>query len=115
LKDLNGLSQNSLDERLALDEVVEVLIALRLVLLLLDGFVNNVAQLRPIEEGARVLQDVLWPVVEDFADEERDEASDLWVFPEVPLVFDSKLKLLAGVRGRGTLPFSSRSRFSKRE
>ena len=53
----------SLDERLATDQVLEILVALLVLLLFLDRLGDNVSQLRTIKERSRVLQDVIRAIV----------------------------------------------------
>ena len=60
----------SLDERLAANQVLEILVALLILLLFLDRLGDNVSQLRTIEERSRVLQDVIRAIVQDLSDEQ---------------------------------------------
>ena len=64
----------SLDERLAADQVLEILVALLVLLLFLDRLGDNVSQLRTIEERTRVLQDVIRAIVQDLPDEQAYQA-----------------------------------------
>ena len=64
----------SLDERLAADQVLEILVALLVLLLFLDRLGDNVSQLRTIEERSRVLQDVIRAIVQDLPDEQAYQA-----------------------------------------
>ena len=64
----------SLDERLAADQVLEILVALLVLLLFLDRLGDNVSQLRTIEERSRVLQDVIRAIVQDLSDEQAYQA-----------------------------------------
>ena len=64
----------SLDERLAADQVLEILVALLILLLFLDRLGDNVSQLRTIEERSRVLQDVIRAIVQDLSDEQAYQA-----------------------------------------
>ena len=64
----------SLDERLAADQVLEILVALLVLLLFLDRLGDNVSQLRTIEERTRVLQDVIRTIVQDLPDEQAYQA-----------------------------------------
>ena len=59
----------SLDERLAADQVLEILVALLVLLLFLDRLGDDVSQLRAIEERTRVLQNVIRAIVQDLPDE----------------------------------------------
>ena len=64
----------SLDERLAANQVLEILVALLVLLLFLDRLGDNVSQLRTIEERSRVLQDVIRAIVQDLPDEQAYQA-----------------------------------------
>ena len=64
----------SLDERLAADQVLEILVALLVLLLFLDRLGDNVSQLRTIEERSCVLQDVIRAIVQDLPDEQAYQA-----------------------------------------
>ena len=64
----------SLDERLAADQVLGILVALLVLLLFLDRLGDNVSQLRTIEERTRVLQDVIRAIVQDLPDEQAYQA-----------------------------------------
>ena len=64
----------SLDERLAANQVLEILVALLILLLFLDRLGDNVSQLRTIEERSRVLQDVIRAIVQDLSDEQAYQA-----------------------------------------
>ena len=64
----------SLDERLAADQVLEILVALLVLLLFLDRLGDDVSQLRTIEERSRVLQDVIRAIVQDLPDEQAYQA-----------------------------------------
>ena len=64
----------SLDERLAADQVLEILVALLVLLLFLDRLGDNVSQLRTIKERSRVLQDVIRAIVQDLPDEQAYQA-----------------------------------------
>ena len=64
----------SLDERLAADQVLEILVALLVLLLFLDRLGDDVSQLRTIEERSRVLQDVIRAIVQDLPDEQTYQA-----------------------------------------
>ena len=64
----------SLDERLAADQVLEILVALLVLLLFLDRLGDDVSQLRTIEERTRVLQDVIRAIVQDLPDEQAYQA-----------------------------------------
>ena len=64
----------SLDERLAADQVLEILVALLVLLLFLDRLGDNVSQLRTIEERSRILQDVIRTIVQDLPDEQAYQA-----------------------------------------
>ena len=64
----------SLDERLAANQVLEILVALLVLLLFLDRLGDNVSQLRTIEERSRVLQDVIRAIVQDLSDEQAYQA-----------------------------------------
>ena len=64
----------SLDERLAANQVLEILVALLILLLFLDRLGDNVSQLRTIEERSRVLQDVIRAIVQDLPDEQAYQA-----------------------------------------
>ena len=64
----------SLDERLAANQVLEILVALLVLLLFLDRLGDNVSQLRTIEERSRVLQDVIRAIVQDLPDEQTYQA-----------------------------------------
>ena len=64
----------SLDERLAADQVLEILVALLVLLLFLDRLGDNVSQLCTIEERSRVLQDVIRAIVQDLPDEQTYQA-----------------------------------------
>ena len=59
----------SLNERLAADQVLEILVALLVLLLFLDRLGDDVSQLRAIEERTRVLQNVIRAIVQDLPDE----------------------------------------------
>ena len=83
----------SLDQSLAADQVLQVLIPFFVFLLLLDGLGDHVSQLGPVVEGARVLQDVVGPVVKDLSDKERNETHELGVLAEVQLILDAQFKL----------------------
>ena len=64
----------SLNERLAANQVLEILVALLILLLFLDRLGDNVSQLRTIEERSRVLQDVIRAIVQDLSDEQAYQA-----------------------------------------
>ena len=64
----------SLDERLAADQILEILVALLVLLLFLDRLGDDVSQLRAIEERSRVLQDVIRAIVQDLPDEQAYQA-----------------------------------------
>ena len=64
----------SLDERLAADQVLEILVALLVLLLFLDRLGDNVSQLRTIKERSRILQDVIRAIVQDLPDEQAYQA-----------------------------------------
>lgn len=85
----------SLDQCLAANQVLEVLVSLLVFLLLFDRLGHDVSELGPIKEGARVLQDVVGPIVENLSDEESDEAHQLGVLAEVKLVLYAKFQLQA--------------------
>ena len=86
----------SLDQSLAADQVLEVLVSLLVLLFLFDCFGDHVSQLGSVEEGTCVLQNVVWPVVEDLSDEQCDQSHQLRVLPEVQLVLYAQFKLLTG-------------------
>ena len=83
----------SLDQSLAADQVLQVLVSLLVLLLFLDCFRDDVSQLGSIEEGTSVLQDVVGPVVKDLSDKERNETHELGVLAEVQLILDAQFKL----------------------
>ena len=64
----------SLDQSLAADQVLEILVALLVLLLFLDRLSDNVSQLRTIEERSCVLQDVIRAIVQDLPDEQAYQA-----------------------------------------
>ena len=59
----------SLDQSLAADQVLQVLVSFLVLLLFLDSFGDDVSQLGSVEEGTCVLQNVVGPVVQDLSDE----------------------------------------------
>lgn len=83
----------SLDQSLAADQVLQVLVSLLVLLLFLDCFGDDVSQLGSVEKGTSILKDIVWPVVKDLSDKESNESHELWVLAEVQLILYAKFKL----------------------
>ena len=83
----------SLNERLATDQILEVLVAFVILAFLFDGFGHDVSQLGSVEEGARVLEDVIWSVIQELSDEKTNETHQLGMLPEVQLILYTEFQL----------------------
>ena len=83
----------SLNERLATDQILEVLVAFVILALLFDGFGHHVSQLGSVEEGARVLEDVIGSIIQELSDEKTNETHQLGMLPEVQLILYTKFQL----------------------
>ena len=86
-------SLKSLDKRLAANQVLQVLVSLFVFLLLLYSLSHNISELGSVKEGTRILQNVLWPIIQDLSDEESNKSHQLRVLTEVQLVLNAKFKL----------------------
>ncbi len=82
-----------MNERLALDQVVEMLVPSCLSLFLIDRRLHYVSQLRTVEEGARILQDVLRAVVQYFTHEKTQQRIYFWVLSEILFILNSQFEL----------------------
>ena len=88
-----GRVDRSFDERLAADQILEILVKLLVLLLLLNSLRYDISELSSVEERACVLQDVLGSVIENLPDEQSGQSHQLWVLTEVQFVLYAQFKL----------------------
>ena len=62
----------SLNECLATNQVLEVLVAFIVLPLFLDRFGHNISQLSSVEECTSVLENIVGPIVQKLSDEKTD-------------------------------------------
>ena len=76
----------SLNECLATDQVLEVLVAFIVLPLFLNRFGHNISQLSSVEECTSVLQDIIRPVIQELSDEKTNKSHKFGMLSEVQLI-----------------------------
>ena len=76
----------SLNECLAANQVLEVLVAFIVLPLFLDRFGHNISQLSSVEERSSVLENIIGPIIQELSDEKTDESHEFRVLPEVEFI-----------------------------
>ena len=83
----------SLNECLATNQILKVLVAFIVLALFLDRFGHNISKLGSVEECTSVLQNIIGPIIQELSDEKTNQSHEFWVLPEIQFILYTQFQL----------------------